>query len=63
MVYLDDDIIEKLKQEPNASKLINELLTAHYNRPVSPEEHLKRVAMLEAKLEYAKKLEAINGRS
>lgn len=30
MIYIDNDLREKLRQEPNASKLIEDLLWEHY---------------------------------
>jgi len=47
---LDDDLIDKLSREPNASKLVNDLLRKHYNNSAPKVEELT---------EKLKKLETI----
>lgn len=62
MFCITEEQYDWLENEANASKLIRDLLEGHIrlSKPTTIEEKLKRIAQLEAKLEYEKKLEAID---
>jgi len=63
-IYLSDELNNKLKQEKNASGLIQSLLTEHFRKndvkQMTYEEKLLKIKELEAKLEFEKKVEAIH---
>jgi len=62
-IYLSDELNNRLKQEANASGLIQQLLREHFkfedNKTISPEERKKRMAILKIEIEAAKKAEEI----
>ena len=59
-IYLSDELNNKLKEEENASALIQQLLTDYYEmektRQMTPEEIDKKIKILEIKLEAKKKI-------
>ena len=61
-VYISDENFERLIGI-NASALVNELLNGHFDKQdtkkLSPEERAREIALLEVKVESAKKIEAI----
>lgn len=59
---IDIEVYEQLQKVANQSELINDLLLKHFNAPVTLEEKKKRLAELNAKIEYVNKLEEIHGK-
>ena len=56
-ISLSDDLNERLKLEENASRLIQELLTKHYNSLASPKDKLEELkSEIEIKTKEAEKL-------
>lgn len=60
---IDEINIEKLKEEINSSKLINDLLNEHFRKKdiknMTKEELVKRKAILLAKIDYEQKIKEI----
>lgn len=62
-VYIQDDNQEKLKDIPNQSKLINDLLREHFRKldpnQMTPEEIRKEIKRRKLKEEFEKRLKEI----
>lgn len=59
MIYIQDDIAEKLNKEPNMSRLINELLKVHYSRNATWDELNRQLKILEIKKEATEKINEV----
>ena len=62
-IYLSEDLNNKLKEEDNASALIQKLLTEHYKEhsidTMSKEQLIKAIKIAELKEEMAKKIKEL----
>ena len=63
-IYLSEELNKKLKEESNASGLIQELLHEHYRKldpnQMTPEEIRTEITRRKLEKEYKEKLEKIN---
>jgi len=63
-IYLSEELNKKLKEENNASGLIQELLLEHYRKldpnQMTPEEIRTEITRRKLEKEYKEKLEKIN---
>jgi len=59
MIYLDDELFDKLKREDNVSQLVNSLIIEHYRKHETPEEKEKRIAIIDIKIKASDKLDEL----
>lgn len=66
-IYFDDEIIERLEQQPNMSKIVNEAIKKHFDEVdgigLTKKEIEKKIKLYDLELEYIQKRKEIeNGK-